>query len=520
MKKVLFVDDEPLIAQGLSSILNWNKYGIEIAGTANDGLSALEMIREEPVDLLVTDIMMPRMNGLELIRKIKDNEENKTKFIVLSGYEEFEYVKAGIQLGIENYILKPINLEELESTIRHIRGDWEREEIQQVQFEEDWEVLRSNILQRWVNGEIESQEFKHRAQLLGLPLDREKYRLYVIRPILTENCDIIQKVGAIMADPCRELIRAMERLKPRETEVISFMDPDGDMVILYASCGQKDDAAVQRQVKATAQALPGSLEASFWISEGGPGADFKGVQFSYARAKSVFRRFLITGTDRIRFTDADEQGTAASPMIEWNSEKYVELLIEGNTEPVEHFIGEVLWSACRENLTPREACVNTALQLMLAAKEREENPDYSEVFGPLSRISTLPSLIRHVTATVSKSMERQDTVRGEYSPHVAFLVEQVHRHYADELSLKTLSQKVGLHPNYLGQLFQQELGHSFSDFVNQYRIEKATQLLMHTDRKTTEIALSVGYLDTSYFYRQFKKYAGVSPTELRHMYTK
>lgn len=132
----------------------------------------------------------------------------------------------------------------------------------------------------------------------------------------------------------------------------------------------------------------------------------------------------------------------------------------------------------------------------------------------------MPSLIRHVTATVSKSMERQETVRGEYSPHVAFLVEQVHRHYADELSLKTLSQKVGLHPNYLGQLFQQELGHSFSDFVNQYRIEKATQLLMHTDRKTTEIALSVGYLDTSYFYRQFKKYAGVSPTELRHMYTK
>ena len=111
-------------------------------------------------------------------------------------------------------------------------------------------------------------------------------------------------------------------------------------------------------------------------------------------------------------------------------------------------------------------------------------------------------------------------MREEYTTHVAFMIEQVHRHYSEELSLKTLSQKAGLHPNYLGQLFQQEVGSSFSDYVNQYRIEKATQLLLNTDRKTAEIALSVGYLDTSYFYRQFKKYAGVSPTELRQMYTK
>lgn len=84
----------------------------------------------------------------------------RTKFIVLSGYEEFEYVKIGITLGIQNYILKPINIEELEATIKHIRGDWEREELKRFRSEEDWKVLRSNILQRWVNGEIKSSELK------------------------------------------------------------------------------------------------------------------------------------------------------------------------------------------------------------------------------------------------------------------------------------------------------------------------------------------------------------------------
>ncbi|RCX18187.1 two-component system response regulator YesN [Fontibacillus phaseoli] len=519
MKKVLFVDDEPLIAQGLSSILNWSKYGIEIAGTANDGLSALEMIREETVDLLVTDIMMPRMNGLELIRKIKE-AGLKIKFVVLSGYEEFEYVKAGITLGIENYILKPINLEELEFTIRHIRGDWDREELQQVHFEEDWEVLRSNILQRWVSGEIESQEFKHRAELLGLPLNCGLYQLFVVRPIPGGYQDAPESFRNEMGEKCRELAKAVEQSKPAETEVISFMDPDGDLVILYAFRGQRDVSAAQRQLLLAAEDVQNGSEGSFWISEGGAGCDSKGVQNSYGLAKAVFHRYLISGEERIRFTALTKPEDIELPSMEWDNDHYVELLIEGRIEAVEPFIEQVLRSASREHLTPRESCVNTGLQLMLAVKEREDNPDYSEVFAPIGRISTLPALVRHVTSVVRRSLEKQETGREDFSPHVAFLVEQVHRHYAEELSLKTLSQKAGLHPNYLGQLFQQEVGNSFSDYVNQYRIEKATQLLINTDRKTTEIALGVGYLDTSYFYRQFKKYAGVSPTELRHMYNK
>ncbi|WP_235440518.1 response regulator [Paenibacillus sp. DMB20] len=138
MRKVFFVDDEPLIAQGLVTVMDWQKYDLHVSGSANDGIQALEKLKDEPVDLLITDIMMPRMNGLELIKKVKEMHP-RTKFIVLSGYEEFEYVKVGITLGIQNYILKPINIEELEATIKHIRGDWEREELKRFRSEEDFE---------------------------------------------------------------------------------------------------------------------------------------------------------------------------------------------------------------------------------------------------------------------------------------------------------------------------------------------------------------------------------------------
>lgn len=523
MKKVLFVDDEPFIAKGLSSILEWDRYGIEIAGTANDGSSALDILREQPVDLLVTDIMMPRMNGLELIRRVKESG-SRTKFVVLSGYEEFAYVKTGIRLGIENYILKPINLEELESTIRHIRGEWDREELEQVQIQEDWEILRSNVLQRWVSGEIESQEFKQRAELLGLPLKCEVYRLFVTRLVMDETLGDYDFCTSESAIKCREIAGVLERLKPKDAEVVSFFDQDGDLVILYAHQALTDDSAAQ-ELRTTVKEATNELEGSFWIADGGVGSDFLGVQGSYRKAKSVFRRFLLPRDGETEFTccaELEVVGIDETVPIEWNEKSYLELLIQGRPEEVGRYVEEVLSGASTSlgGLIPRQSCLNIALRLMLAAKEQEESPDYSEVFASLGRISSLPGLMRHVVTVVQRSLDKQGNVREEYTTHVAFMIEQVHRHYSEELSLKTLSQKAGLHPNYLGQLFQQEVGSSFSDYVNQYRIEKATQLLLNTDRKTAEIALSVGYLDTSYFYRQFKKYSGVSPTELRQMYTK
>ncbi|WP_120461685.1 response regulator transcription factor [Paenibacillus aceti] len=516
MKKVFFVDDEPLIAQGLSSITDWHNYGIEIAGSANDGETALQRIKEEPVDLLITDIMMPRMNGLELIRRVKQIHP-RTRFIVLSGYEEFEYVKVGITLGIENYILKPINIDELESTIRHIRGDWEREELNMFRYEEDWRVLRSNILQRWVLGEIEGQEFKHRAELLGIPLNYKYVQALVYRIIsqekpisrlyrlhgLSEECGVI----------AREAISA-------EDEVICFPDADEDLVMLYVSNDPEHEQHVLENVPATAKRISELTGLSVWAVSSALSSDFQGVQDSYKQAKQMFQRYLVSGEDKIiymspSFIEAEER----RPVV-WDQEEYIKLLIEGKPEPVVEFIESVLPGAFQSSVIQRSDCLNMAIQLMLSAKDMEDRPDYSEVFAALARINTLHGLIQHVISVVQRSLANRENVQQEYSGHVAILIDQVKEHYAEELSLKTLSQKLDMHPNYLGQLFQQEVGLSFSDYVNQYRIEKATQLLIHTDQKTAEIAASVGYIDTSYFYRQFKKYAGVSPTELRHMYTK
>ncbi|GIO93868.1 MULTISPECIES: response regulator transcription factor [Paenibacillus] len=514
MRKVFFVDDEPLIAQGLATIVDWQNYDLHVSGSANDGVQALERLREDPVDLLITDIMMPRMNGLELIKKVKEMHP-RTKFIVLSGYEEFEYVKVGITLGIQNYILKPISIEELEATIKHIRGDWEREELSRFRSEEDWRILRSNILQRWVNGDIKSSELKQRAELLGIPLNYASYQVYVLRLISDERPVSQLYRLTSLADECS---RAFSEVLGGDHEVICFPDADDDIVVMSAARNERRDTEQEgiRNAMARLRELTG---LRIWCSEGNAGFnDFKDIQASYRKAKDLFNACLIAGDDMLLYSPAAEPEAVQASSPSARPDTFAKLLIEGDIPSLQAYIESVLSGDGKEPVVPRETSFNAAVQLMVAAKDMEKNPDYSEVFTPMHRINTLQGLRNHVWRIVERSLARLEEAEQGYSPHVSFLVEQVQHHYPEELSLKTLSQRLQMHPNYLGQLFQQEVGASFSDYLNQYRIEKATQLLLHTDQKTADIALGVGYTDSSYFYRQFKKYTGVSPTEMRSMY--
>ncbi|WP_270168972.1 response regulator transcription factor [Paenibacillus sp. SYP-B4298] len=595
MRTVFVVDDEPLITKGLHAILDWEQYGLRIVGSAPDGRAALEQLKQQSVDLLITDIQMPVMNGLELIKRVKAISP-RTKFIVLSGYEEFQYVKEGMTLGIENYILKPINIVELESTLKLCLQDWEREEINLFRSEVDWKLLLNNVLQRWVNGEIELSEFVQRAQLLGIPQGYGHFRAVTLRLLgegrpLQELCRIDK-----LAEQSEALLR--EQLG-EAAELICFNDLADDIVVLLDSRPWKDSHLAPMLLQ-VAEQLHGHTGLPVWISIGSPWQPGQGIEVSYQSAKSGYEQYLMTGSRPVAImggwltgcerahshssstaadgraipsepysggaTDSgrqpspgagfgaegsashgaglppaeerganvysesqagDDVGGAAALQAEAEScmavqpkpelESFTKKLIDGRSEEIEQHIEAVLSAPPEQAILRRQPYINAALQLMLAMKEMEGSSDYSELFMPISQLATLAELRRHVLELAGSLNERLGTEQTSYSPHVAQLLEHVQMHYGEDMSLKTLSQQLDIHPTYLGQLFHQEVGTSFSDYVNHYRIEKATQLLLHTDLKTSDIAREVGYLDSSYFYRQFKKYAGVSPTELRQM---
>ncbi|NOU87106.1 response regulator [Paenibacillus sp. LMG 31460] len=521
MRKVFFADDEPLIAKGMPSVVDWQQFGLAVTGTAMDGAEAFAKLQEEPVDLLITDIMMPEMNGLDLIRKVKTIHP-RTKFIVMSGYEEFQYVKEGITLGIENYILKPINIDELESTIKHIIRDWEREEFSLFRTDEDWKILRNNILQRWSSGEIEGQELRDRAALLGIPMFHAYYQVATLKIVYESDPSSRLHKLDVLAEQCERM--AKMRL-PKGSEIVSFSDGDENIVVIFALTSSDHQDVSYLVIEDMISWLTQATGYPVWGVSGGAQEDGQSVAKSYGSVKQWFHEHLLQSADQVNLHKLAEsvETVPAAAKQEVDIHAFVQILAGDQLERIQPFIETALSAELEDTPTQpsRHPYFNSAIQLMLAAKDREKSQDYAEIFAPLAHIHTLAGLKKHVIRIIEGTIERTANASLQtYSPHVGALLDHVHAHYREELSLKTWGHKVELHPNYLGQLFQTEVGTSFSDYLNQFRIEKATHLLLYTDRKTADIAQDVGYWDTSYFYRQFKKYAGVSPTELRSMYAK
>lgn len=516
MRNVLLVDDEPLIVEGMQSIIDWNANHMQIADTARNGVEALAKLDGLSVDLVITDIMMPQMTGLELIREVKVRSP-LTKFIILSGYEEFNYVREGITLGVENYLLKPVNIDELEATIKHMQNDWEREEIRQIQMDQSWKILRNNILQRWANETIDAKEFRERAQLLELPLTKLRYCAAALRIVTDHELDDPQVYSPLIAEQCEIIGRNQ---LPYGCEIICFPDQEGDIIVLFASTGMEEEWQYHA-LCGMKQWITADTGASVWGVKGQSKQSYLGFPQSCKHVKQWLQNHLFSDSET--FIVISDNGREADPAYEQREpamDQFHKLLRDGKSLEVDRFIDDFFEVQAEEGHPARTPFFNSAIQLMLAAKTLEKTPDYGGVFGPLSRIHTCSGLKQLVKRVIHQTLDTYHATERDYSPHVMAVLDFVKNTYKEELSLKTLSQKLDLHPNYLGQLFQQEAGTSFSDYVNQYRIERATHLLLYSDKKTAEVATEVGYWDTSYFYRQFKKYAGVSPTELRSMYMK
>ena len=213
MYNVLIADDEPAILQGMANIIYWESFDFKIAGFAQCGTEALEIIQKEDIQILITDIKMPYMDGLELIKSIRNDGRN-IKCIILSGYDDFQYVKEAAKLGIENYLLKPLSEVELVSTLQSTLQKIQQEHFMQSGVREGLNILKNNILQRWVTNNIDQNELQERATLLNIDLKCSKYLVIIIKDITisSDNNHSVQKWNASE----KNVLNTLERLFQRQ----------------------------------------------------------------------------------------------------------------------------------------------------------------------------------------------------------------------------------------------------------------------------------------------------------------
>ncbi|MCU6708810.1 response regulator transcription factor [Paenibacillus sp. J5C_2022] len=297
MYKILIVDDEPLILEGLQYVIDWEEHGAEIVARAGNGEEALTLLEQQTVHIVITDIKMPVMDGLQLIERAKSRGMN-LKFIVLSGYDEFELVKKAVVHGVENYLLKPLEEDELSSTLLNTIDKLEHELHLSIQNRQNYSIVKENILYRWVNGHIGNDELQSRAEFLHIDLSCDCYMAGHVHiasrqaasPAPPEAADVRSKRGPLsfgVLNVCAETIGGFGNC-------MLFSSLNGDPILLFSWNGH--DALEQERLTGLLEAcirnVKTYLKLDIAISLGTTVHDYQSVHLSYREACRTQERVL------------------------------------------------------------------------------------------------------------------------------------------------------------------------------------------------------------------------------------
>lgn len=486
MYKVLLVDDEYMILEGLKRLIEWETLGFQVVGTADNGQEALDFIRQNEVDLVVTDVNMPGKTGIELVEQAQ-LEGHHFKFVILSGYQEFEFVKAGLKLGAENYLLKPVNKEELMSTVEKVVSDISDAKNQDLSDK----FLYEHILQRWVTDDIDYLELKKVLGQLGIVLNGPKFTVLVIE--LSE-----------------QLEDQIITLAIEKGQKLYYLTPDKNYFILIVEGDSSELADVVNELSRLV------TKGDSFLGIGEPVVDINDVYLSFNHAfyavglKDFYKSDNIPKDKELYINEGK-----VSYVLNLDFSNFTKALLIRNTETIKNEITAIL-EQLREEMVSPEYVKHIVFLLFMDIYRQYETLDESFHFQYSKQISEADSF-NELEKLLFEALKVTKKTKGSrrYSSNVEMVLKIIHTRYHENLSLKQVSEELYLNVMYLGQLFKKETQKSFSQYLNHYRIKQAQNMLIHSNMNVNEIAYKVGYTSSGYFYKNFKSICGISPSDFR-----
>lgn len=524
MLRVLLVDDEPFIVQGLTVLIDWKKEGYEIAGTAADGAEALAFLKEHPVDLIIADIKMPVMTGLELLEHIREEKVSDAYFVILSGYSDFDYARQAIRYKCTDYILKPVEREELTSVLRRVAQMLEKTK----QVREDHEQMERAFLARNIMALLFG---KHDE--INLEYVKKHMRLSEgVRFIDIEFYDLIQmeeQDEGEMRSLQRKLYQACrDFLKEDEEHCIFDVSQDEknyDIGFIYCDyMANRQECREEEYLERFRENLQTVLNRPVRMLVGKKVADIAGIAKSYSTACALSSLQAFRAKKEIYFYEEEMQVNQGGIVL---CKQGLDALIAAIEQNDHHKIRESV-EQLYEEMRRMGAVGDTVnlninyllFQLIHLAAEQDDCVNQEEILHFISESSFEDGIMRGSKAHLTRfSIEYADylaQLRKNVSRGVLAEVErEIRENYAQNLTLRDLSKKYYVNSAYLGQLFRKKYGQSFKDYLNNYRMEQAASLLLRTDEKIYEIAQDVGYKDLDYFINRFIAAKGCTPAKFR-----
>lgn len=496
--RAMICDDDEIIRKGLCTVVDWSGLGVEIVGTAGDGKEGLILLKEQKPDLLLTDIRMPQVDGLELIQEGKKQNPD-LMVIVFSGYDDFAYVRRALRLGVQDYLMKPINMEELILQVTACASQFRR--VAQESFEE-----MENFLRNWlvygdsVNDRIQKLE-RECCQVLILETEKNgiyfrylaeefrKQKIYVLFQ-KERRCELVimgksELQVEVLGNKCIEL--AERYFQKEKTALVTAASSIGSQIYSLRRCyNEAQNALKLKYIKGYNQNLTYQDMQQYQKAE-----KVEGERFA-----AISNKELILAVKQGDLKKTEEQlKRLQRSMLDLGMDSYLYM---------QFMVGSLYHEILRELDT-----IGIRVELVF------ENP--IDEYRRLIECDTMEKAAEVLNENVRRICEYVYTQQsGAYSNSVYKALQYIGKHYSEpSLGLEEVAEEAGLSTGRFSTLFKTETAMTFTDYLLRLRMEKAKELMKNPNMKIYEAAQFAGYENIPYFSTAFKKYTGVSPSEYR-----
>lgn len=542
MLKIFLAEDEVVVRETIKRMIPWEELGFELVGEAADGEMALPLLIRQQPDLLITDIKMPFMDGLTLARLAK-KEIPGLKVVILSGYDDFNYAKQAIGIGVEDYLLKPITKNALIERLSEIRSRYEHEKTQKEyyeKFQREMQAYEKNssrdFFEALVGGSMDMMEVYKRAEKLGLDIVAEAYNVL----IFTMNCDEdFSGQRDEYSSWEAESLELLENFFAGHSSAMLFRSNIFSYGVLLK--GQRE--TIEENTRACVDEIRKILSRQdgrreWFLAVGQSVERLSQIQKSYHTASRAFsQRYLYD--ENILYYDEMETMEHPGGQAETEDNAYLQkvdvnalnpailqkFLSNGLQEETENFVKDYFYAIGQE---PMESLVfrnyvilNVRFSVISFIKglgcdtNEMESADTEEVLAEGGK--NMESAIAYAKKMISQAIEIRDQNSGNKNRSILkTAVDFIDSHYMDEeISLNTVANVANVSSNHFSALFSQNMGQTFIEYLTTLRMNKAKELLRCTGMRSSEIAGEIGYKDAHYFSYLFKKTQGMTPSDYR-----
>ena len=542
MLKIFLAEDEVIVRETIKRMIPWEELGFELVGEAADGEMALPLLIRQKPDLLITDIKMPFMDGLTLA-KLAKKELPELKIVILSGYDDFNYAKQAINIGVEDYLLKPITKNALIERLSEIRSRYEHEKTQKEyyeKFQREMQAYEKNssrdFFEALVRGSMDMMEVYKKAEKLGVDIVAEAYNILIFTMNSEEDFSG-QKEG--YSEWEAETLEMLEEFFSGHPSAMLFRSNIFSYGVLLK--GQKE--SIKEITKECVGKIQGILnrkesKREWFLAVGQPVERLSQIKKSYHTASRAFSQRYLYG-ENILYYDEMEMMEHRSGQADTNDNAYLKkvdvnalnpailqkFLSNGIQEEIENFVKDYFYAIGQE---PMESLVfrnyvilNVRFSVITFLKGLGCDTEGMEPENTEEILAESGKNIENAIAYAEKMISRAITIRDQNSGNknrsiLKTAVDFIDEHYMDEdISLNTAANVANVSSNHFSALFSQNMGQTFIEYLTSLRMNKAKELLRCTGMRSSEIAGEIGYKDAHYFSYLFKKTQGMTPSDYR-----